>query len=76
MAKQAQRPKSPTTSKRGSDSEANRLFEEPSSNGYNWRSKFTANARLSRSKQSRPKREAPENQTDTSAEQRSSDSEK
>lgn len=76
MAKRSQSAKSPSSSNSDSDSEANRLFEESSSNAYNWRSKFTANVRKNNSKSSRRKPKAPENQTDTSVEQRSADSEK
>jgi len=75
MAKANPKAKLPSTSKQDSDSGANLSFDGDSTNAYNWRSKFMANVHSSRSKRSRQKPKAPGNRTDTSAGQRSSDSE-
>ena len=76
MAREPKKRRSQRTLKEGSGSEANRLFEDDSTNAYNWRSKYMANVRLSNSRESLQKQKERGSQIGTFAEPPSVDSEK
>lgn len=76
MAKEPRKGRSRSSSKGSTDSAVNRLFGDDSTNAYNWHAKYTANVRLSNSKESLRKQKERGNQIGTSAEPPSADSEK
>lgn len=76
MAKAPKKAGSRSSLKRSSDSGASRLFEEDSTNAYNWRSRYMANVHSNNSKESLQKQKERGSQIGTSVEQPSADSEK
>ena len=76
MEKEPKKRASRTSSKKSLASEANRLFEEPSTNAYNWHAKYMANVRLNNSKESLLRQKEHGSRIGTSVELPSADSEK